>query len=115
MSAKFPRGGEQTHSQPSVYTTSGLYSNDNTRKYHQIDVYIYQCGPYSGKTDKLSEGRRRISIKKSESYYFKIKIISFIIYLDETMPLVMVKSISKIGTKVSKELALFNQSSVGYS
>ena len=27
-----------------IYTTSGLWSTDNTRKYHQIDVYIYQCG-----------------------------------------------------------------------
>ena len=25
-------------------TTSGLRSTGNTRKYHQIDVYIYQCG-----------------------------------------------------------------------
>ena len=26
-----------------ISTTSGLWSIDNTRKYHQIDVYIYQC------------------------------------------------------------------------
>ena len=26
-----------------ISTTSGLSSTDNTRKYHQIDVYIYQC------------------------------------------------------------------------
>ena len=26
-----------------VYTTSGLLSTGNTRKYQQIDVYIYQC------------------------------------------------------------------------
>ena len=26
-----------------ISTTSGLWSTDNTRKYHQIDVYIYQC------------------------------------------------------------------------
>ena len=28
-----------------IYTTSGLWSTGNTRKYHQIDVYIYQCDP----------------------------------------------------------------------
>ena len=61
------------------------------------------------KSDKPHrKGTRRISIKKRESYNFKIKIISFIIYLDETMPLVMPKSKSKIGAKVSKEFALFN-------
>ena len=27
-----------------ISTTSGLWSTGNTRKYHQIDVYIYQCG-----------------------------------------------------------------------
>ena len=27
----------------SIYTTSGLWSTGNTRKYQQIDVYIYQC------------------------------------------------------------------------
>ena len=27
-----------------ISTTSGLWSTDNTRKYHQIDTYIYQCG-----------------------------------------------------------------------
>ena len=26
-----------------ISTTSGLWSTGNTRKYHQIDVYIYQC------------------------------------------------------------------------
>ena len=26
-----------------ISTTSGLWSSGNTRKYHQIDVYIYQC------------------------------------------------------------------------
>ena len=26
-----------------IYITSGLWSTGNTRKYHQIDVYIYQC------------------------------------------------------------------------
>ena len=26
-----------------ISTTSGLLSTGNTRKYHQIDVYIYQC------------------------------------------------------------------------
>ena len=26
----------------SISTTSGLWSTGNTRKYHQIDVYIYQ-------------------------------------------------------------------------
>ena len=24
-------------------TTSGLWGTDNTHKYHQVDVYIYQC------------------------------------------------------------------------
>ena len=28
-----------------ISTTSGLWGTDNTRKYHQIDVYIYLCGP----------------------------------------------------------------------
>ena len=27
-----------------ISTTSGLWSTGNTRKYHQIDVYIDQCG-----------------------------------------------------------------------
>ena len=27
-----------------ISTTSGLWSTGNTRKHHQIDVYIYQCG-----------------------------------------------------------------------
>ena len=26
-----------------ISTISGLWSTGNTRKYHQIDVYIYQC------------------------------------------------------------------------
>ena len=26
-----------------IFTTSGLKGSGNTRKYHQIDVYIYQC------------------------------------------------------------------------
>ena len=26
-----------------ISTTSGLWSTGNTRKYHQLDVYIYQC------------------------------------------------------------------------
>ena len=26
-----------------ISTTSGLWSTSNTRKYHQIHVYIYQC------------------------------------------------------------------------
>ena len=26
-----------------ISTTSGLWSTGNTRKYHQIDVYIYKC------------------------------------------------------------------------
>ena len=26
-----------------ISTTSGLWSTGNTRKYQQIDVYIYQC------------------------------------------------------------------------
>ena len=26
-----------------ISTTSGLWSTGNTRKYHQIEVYIYQC------------------------------------------------------------------------
>ena len=26
-----------------ISTTSGLQSTGNTRRYHQIDVYIYQC------------------------------------------------------------------------
>ena len=29
-----------------ISTTSGLWSTGNTRKYHQIDVYIYQCVLY---------------------------------------------------------------------
>ena len=28
-----------------ISTTSGLWSTGNTRKYQQIDIYIYQCGP----------------------------------------------------------------------
>ena len=26
-----------------ISITSGIWSTGNTRKYHQIDVYIYQC------------------------------------------------------------------------
>ena len=33
-----------------IYATSGLCSTGNTRKYHQIDVYIYQCGFAGGPT-----------------------------------------------------------------
>ena len=29
-----------------ISTTSGLWNTGNTRKYQQIDVYIYQCGDY---------------------------------------------------------------------
>ena len=32
-----------------ISTTSGLWSTGNTRKYHQIDVYIYQCDIDKGK------------------------------------------------------------------
>ena len=31
-----------------ISTTSGLLSTGNTRKYHQIDVFIYQCEPRDG-------------------------------------------------------------------
>ena len=31
-----------------ISTTSGLWSTGNTRKYQQIDVYIYQCESYEG-------------------------------------------------------------------
>ena len=26
-----------------ISTTSGLWGTGNTRKYHQVEVYIYQC------------------------------------------------------------------------
>ena len=47
-----------------ISTTSGLSSIGNTRKYHQIDVYIYQCvhtafDPKSSYS-LLSEKRKRI-------------------------------------------------------
>ena len=29
-----------------ISTTSGLWNAGNTRKYQQIDVYIYQCVPW---------------------------------------------------------------------
>ena len=29
-----------------ISTTSGLWTTGNTRKYQQIDVYIYQCEDY---------------------------------------------------------------------
>ena len=34
-----------------ISTTSGLWSTGNTRKYHQIDVYIYQCADGDLKND----------------------------------------------------------------
>ena len=47
-----------------ISTTSGLWSTGNTRKYHQIDVYIYQC---------------EISIKKylSETSTFIADVLKF--------------------------------------
>ena len=47
-------------------------------------------------------------------YYFKIKIIPFIIILEETMPFVIDKFKYKNEASVSEEFALFNWSSVGY-
>ena len=67
---------------------------------------------HSSKTNKLrniytiGRGARNISIKKIEN--FKIKIILFIINLEETMPCVMDKFKYKNGTSVSEEIALFN-------
>ena len=39
----------------SINTNIGLWSTGNTRKYHQIDVYIYQCGYFPGKWRKSSQ------------------------------------------------------------
>ena len=39
----------------------------------------------------IERGARNISIKRWEIYYFKIKIILFIIILEETMPFVIDK------------------------
>ena len=38
-----------------ISTTSGLCRTDNTRKYHQIDVYIYQCVGRHIKTHKAEK------------------------------------------------------------
>ena len=54
------------------------------------------------KTNKLRNIYvRSISIQKWEIHYFKIKIIMFIIILDETLLLFMDKSKSKKGVSVS--------------
>ena len=45
-------------------TTSGLWSTGNTRKYHQIDVYIYQC--------ELSAERLQAFLKKKAYTWFRI-------------------------------------------
>ena len=55
---------------------------------------------------------RNIPIMKWKINYFKIKIVPLSLSLDETMSLVMDKP--KKGATVCEELALFNQSSVGY-
>ena len=38
-----------------ISTTSGLWNSGNTRKYHQIDVYIYRCDAYLTSSDTLCE------------------------------------------------------------
>ena len=75
---------------------------------------------YSCKTNKLRNvytiwrGASKNPIKKWKINYFKIKIVSFIININETMPFVMDKVKSKKGASVFEEYALFNWSSVGY-
>ena len=77
--------------------------NNLTMLQSNIGLYILTC-----KTNKLrniypiGSGARNITIKKWKISYFKIKII------DGNMPGVMVKSKSKKGASVSKELTLFN-------
>ena len=47
-----------------ISTTSGIWSAGNTRKYHQIDVYIYQC-----ELTKHTQGSSiRITIGESMSW-----------------------------------------------
>ena len=43
-----------------ISTTSGLWSTGNTRKYHQIDVYIYQCEDETRQFDKDEKNTKRI-------------------------------------------------------
>ena len=50
---------------------------------------------------------------KRENYYIKIKVISFIMILDETKPLEIDRCKSKKEASVSEVLALFNCSSGG--
>ena len=38
-----------------ISTTSGLWSTDNMRKYHQIDVYIYQCEEENKKSENVMQ------------------------------------------------------------
>ena len=40
-----------------ISTTSGQWSTGNTRKYQQIDVYIYQCVDGYSKTHPIQERR----------------------------------------------------------
>ena len=86
----------------------------NLENAFRIFLIILNIRTDSSKTNKLRNiytiGRRvrNISIKKWEIYYFKIKVIPFIINLKETMQFVIDKFRFENGVSVSEEFALFN-------
>ena len=61
-----------------ISTTSGLWSTGNTRKYHQIDVYIYQCGLVWSSLEFYSPlfvVKECIDIRGKLSYFFIFGIV----------------------------------------
>ena len=62
----------------------------------------------------IGRGARNISIKKWEIYFFKIKIILFIINFRRNNAICYGQVLVQNGASASEEFALFNWSSVGY-
>ena len=60
-----------------ISTTSGLCSTGNTRKYQQIDVYIYQC-EYCVLTK--SESRQVKAVVAVSAVCSKVVILVFLIH-----------------------------------
>ena len=56
-----------------ISTTSGLWSTGNTRKYHQIDVYIYQCEVRALQAVAVNE---RLFFRKSSVCFFFLIFMS---------------------------------------
>ena len=55
-----------------ISTTSGLWSTGNTRKYHQIDVYIYQCEVRALQAVAVNE--RLFFLKSSVCLFLKLYV-----------------------------------------